>query len=285
VLFQDGALVKPGDVLVRLENAEESASVEAARVDVDDQTRQFERVKALREKDMVSQEEFDTAKGALDAAAARFRASQARLKDRIITAPFEGVLGIRRVSPGTLVSPGTVITTLDDLSVVRVDFSVPEALLAEVALGQSVEARGAAWPDELFQGKVTSIDSRVDTATRAVAVQARIPNADRLLRTGLLLTVELACRPRDSVAVPEQALLAYTDKQFVFVLKDDQTVEQRAVTLGARDAGWAEILGGLKQGERIVVDGAMNLRDGASVSISDSTGVAAPTPPPPSNPK
>jgi membrane fusion protein (multidrug efflux system) len=283
VLFQDGALVKQGDVLVRLKSAEQSAQLEEARISLAEQTRQFDRVKALREKDMVAEQEFDTAQSNLDAANARFQAAQARLKDRVITAPFEGVLGIRRVSPGTLVSPGSVITTLDDLGVVKVDFTVPETLLAELAVGQSIEARGAAWPDERFQGKVASIDSRVDPTTRAVTVQARVPNPDRRLRTGMLLTVELASRPRDAVAVPEKALLAYADKQYVFVLQDDQTVAQRGVKLGEREAGWVEVEDGLKEGDTIVVDGIMDLRDGAHVRVSDSAGgaVEQTTPPPP----
>jgi membrane fusion protein (multidrug efflux system) len=286
VLFQDGALVKQGDVLVRLKSAEQSADLEEARVALEEQTRQFDRVKTLREKDMVAEQEFDTAQSNLDAANARLLAAQARLKDRVITAPFEGVLGIRRVGPGTLVTPGSVITTLDDLGVIKVDFTVPEALLAELAAGQSIEARCAAWPDERFQGKVASIDSRVDPTTRAIAVQARVPNPDRRLRTGMLLTVELAARPRDSVAVPEKALLAYADKQYVFVLQDDQTVAQRGVQLGEREAGWVEVVDGLKQGDTIVVDGIIDLRDGAHVRVSDSAGSAVEqTTPPPPQPK
>ena len=275
VLFQDGAFVKRGDVLVRLESAEESADLEVARADLDQQTRLFDRVQALHEKDMVSQQELDIARSRFETAEARVAAAQARLKDRVITAPFDGVLGIRRISPGTLVSPGSVITTLDDLTAVRIDFTVPESVMAEIAIGQTVEAVGAALPGKRFVGKVTGIDSRVDPTTRAVAIQARVPNPERLLRTGMLLTVDLACRPRDSVAVPEQALLAYADQQYVFVLKDDQTVSQRRVTLGERESGWVEIADGLAEGETIVVDGAMNLRDGARVRVSDSNDEAA----------
>ncbi len=285
VLFQDGALVKPGDILVRLRDAEESAELAEARVAREEQARRFERVKTLREKNMVAEQEFETAESDLDAASARLLAAEARMQDRVITAPFEGVLGIRQVSPGTLVSPGSTITTLDDLSVVKIDFTVPETLLAELATGQSLEARCAAWPDERFRGKVTSIDSRVDPATRAVAIQARVPNPDRRLRAGMLLTVELECRPRDAAAVPEKALLAYADKQYVFVVQDDQTVSQRAVRLGEREAGWVEIEDGLEAGEMIVVDGTMNLRDGARVSVPGPPGGAGATPPPSSQPE
>jgi len=270
VLFGNGAFAEPGDVLVELEHAEESAALEEARIDLAEQERQFERVTALRERELVSQEDLDLALGHLDAAKARAAAAQARLRDRIITAPFAGVLGIRRVSPGTLVSPGDVITTLDDLSVVKVDFTVSEALLAEVAVGQSIEGRAAPWPGERFGGKVTGIDSRVDPTTRAVAIQARVPNPEGKLRAGMLLTIELTCCPREALGVPERALLSYADKQYVYVVRSDQTVEQREVKLGARDIGWVEVVDGLSRDDTIVVDGLLNLRDGARVRVESS---------------
>jgi membrane fusion protein, multidrug efflux system len=272
VLFTDGALVQRGDVLVELENAEESAALDEAKAAYEEKKRQFDRVKALYDQDMVAEQDRESAQSNLDAANARLQAAQARFQDRIITAPFDGVLGIRQVSPGTLVSPGSPITTLDDLSVIKIEFTVPETFLSEIALGQSVEARSAAWPDRLFKGKVSSIDSRVNPATRAVTVQARIPNPDGGLRSGMLLTVDLSCRPRDAVAVPEKALLAYADRQYVFVVNEDQTVAQRGVTLGERSAGWAEIVDGLGVGDVVVVDGVMGLRDGAQVKIVDADG-------------
>jgi membrane fusion protein (multidrug efflux system) len=215
----------------------------------------------------VSQEEMDLAQGDLDAANARALAAEARLGDRIIIAPFAGVLGICRVSPGTLVSPGMLITTLDDLSVVKVDFTVSEALLSEIAVGQTVEGQATAWAGDTFRGRVTGIDSRIDPTTRAVGVQARIPNPERRLRGGMLLTVELTCCPREALGVPERALLSYADKQYVYVVRDDQTVEQREVRLGARDVGWVEVVSGIGAGETIVVDGLLNLRDGASIRV------------------
>jgi len=151
-----------------------------------------------------------------------------------------------------------------------VDFTVPEALLSEVAVGQAIEGRAAPWPEERFGGKVTSIDSRVDRATRAIAMQARIPNPGGKLRSGMLLTLELTCSPREAPGVPEKALLSYADRQYVYVVREDQTVEQREVVLGKRDVGWVEIVEGLSPGETIVVDGLLNLRDGASVSVEQT---------------
>ncbi len=271
VHFNDGAFVRQGDVLVELEHAEESAAFEEARIAVAEQERQFERVETLRRSDLVSQEEFDLARDSLDAAKARAAATEARLNDRVITAPFAGVVGIRRASPGALVSPGSVITTLDDLSVVKVDFSVSESLLSEVAVGQAIEGRATSWPDETFSGKVTSIDSRISSSTRAIAMQARVPNPDGKLRAGMLLTLELTCCPREAPGIPEKALLSYADRQYVYVVREDQTVEQREVVLGKRDVGWVEVIDGLTPGETIVVDGLLNLRDGASVRLEQTT--------------
>lgn len=273
--FEDGASVAPGDTLVELEHDEESAELEEARVGLAEQERHFERVRSLRERNLVSQEEFDLAQGDLGVARARVQAAEARLRNRIITAPFAGVLGIRRVSPGTLVSPGQVITTLDDLSVVKVDFTVPEALLSQIEVGLPVTARSAPWPDRVFRGRVTSIDTRIDPGTRAVAVQARIPNPEGKLRPGMLLAVELICREREALGVPERALLSYADRQYVFVVHNDGSAEQREVELGVRDAGWVEVVNGLEPGEMIVVDGLLGLRDGARVRVE---GAGAPTP-------
>jgi len=273
ILFEDGARVAKGDVLVELEHTEEAAAVEEARIELEDQTREFERVDTLHDANLVSQEEFDLARGDLEAARARLLAARARLDDRIIRAPFAGVLGIRRVSPGTLVSPGDVITTLDDLSTVKIDFTVPEALLSKVAVGQRVQAECAPWPDEIFEGRLTSLDSRVEPTTRAVAAQARIPNPRGRLRTGMLMTVELTCRPREAPSVPERALLSYADRQYVFVVGEDAVARQREVKLGARDVGWVEVVDGLSPGDTVVVDGLLNLRDGARVSL-ESAGAA-----------
>jgi membrane fusion protein (multidrug efflux system) len=272
--FEDGEHVEKGQLLVELDHAEESATVEEARVSFEEEQRQFARVRSLHENDLVSDEELDAARADLEASQARLHAAEARLRNRLIEAPFEGVLGIRRVSPGALVTPGDVITTLDDLRVVKVDFTVPEALLSQVGEGQSIVGRASAWPEERFEGRVTGIDSRVDPTTRAVGMQATIPNRDGLLRSGMLLTIELTCCPRESVSVPERALLSYADRQYVFVVRGGETAEQREVALGARSVGRVEVTGGLAPGDTVVVDGLLSLRDGAQVAVESDGGDA-----------
>ncbi|MBN2053564.1 efflux RND transporter periplasmic adaptor subunit [bacterium] len=267
ILFENSAGVRAGDILVKLDDAEERAEVEEARIDLAEQQRELERIRELRGKKMASQKELEVCQNAVGMAAARLTAAQARLEDRRIAAPFSGTLGIRRISLGALVNPGTVITTLDDLEVIKAEFSIPEIMLAEIAVGQEIEAASAAWPGELFTGVVASIDSRVDPATRAIIVQANIPNPDHRFRPGMLLTVTLICRSRDVAGVREAALTAFADHHFAFIVKRDSTVERRELRIGAREYGWVEILNGVETGEQVVVDGLMDLRDGARVHI------------------
>ncbi len=268
ILFVDGSTVKTGDLLVQLEDAEESADVEEATVNLNEQRRELGRVKELRDKMMVSEQELDTRRSAAEAAQARLAATEARLRDRAIKAPFAGVLGIRRVSLGALVDSGTAITTLDDLDLIKADFTLPETLFSDIAIGQTIEAQSIAWPDGTFTGTVATIDSRVNPSTRAVTVQAHIPNPQHRIRPGMLLIVSLISRLREAVCIPEKALLAYGDKHYAFVIKSDNTVEQREVGLGERAFGWVEIENGLKEGEPIVTDGLMDLKDAMRVRVA-----------------
>jgi membrane fusion protein (multidrug efflux system) len=187
----------------------------------------------------------------------------------VITAPFAGVLGLRQVSPGSLVTPGTPIATLDDISVIKLDFSVPERFLAVLARDQDISARSETYPDRAFEGKVTSVDSRIDPVTRSIAVRAEIPNPDLLLRPGMLMAVQLFREPRDTLAVPEIAILQVGMDSFVFRVTAEETAERVAVELGARRKGEVEIVRGLTAGDRIVTEGAVKLRDGARVSLAE----------------
>lgn len=271
IFFENGATVKKGDMLVQLESTEEQAQLDEARINLAEQKREFARVKSLRDKKVVAEQAFDTQKSAVELAEARLAATQAQLQDRSITAPFPGVLGIRTVSPGALVSPGTVITTLDDLNIIKAEFAIPETFLPDLATGQEIEASSISWPDLKFQGTVSSIDSRIDAVTRAVRVQAKIPNTEMKLRAGMLLTIELIGHPRDEIGIPEKAVLAYAEKQYVFVVNKDLTVTRREIRPGIRNAGVVEILNGLEPGEVIVTEGLMSLRDGAKVKTVDSS--------------
>ena len=179
------------------------------------------------------------------------------------------------MSVGTLISPGDVITTLDDTSVIKLDFSVPEHFLATLREGLAVRASAPAFPGRTFAGKVASIDSRVDMNTRSVTVRALLANEDGALRPGMFLNVSLANDEREALMIPEQALTPEAERQYVFVVSDGKA-ERREVRIGGRSPGSVEVLAGLTAGERVIVEGTQKVRDGAPVRATE---IAAEVPP------
>jgi len=265
VNFEDGDLVEAGAVLVDLSGRVEVAGLEEAAAAFREAEQQYRRQQQLAQQKLIPAGQLDAQRATMDATRARLDATRARLADRVITAPFAGVLGFRQVSPGTLVTPGTTIASLDDISLVKLDFTVPETFLSALRSGQAVVARSAAWPDREFAGEVATIDSRVDPVTRAVTVRATLPNPERLLRPGMLLTVRVFQPEREALVVPEISVVQVARDAHVFRLKDDGTVEQVEVRLGQRHRGEVEVVEGLSAGDRIVVDGTVKLRNGSRV--------------------
>ena len=275
VNFQDGDLVEAGDVLVDLSGRAEVAGLEEAAAAYREAQQQFQRQQQLTAQKLIPASQLDAQRATLEATRARLDATRARLSDRVITAPFAGVLGFRQVSPGTLVTPGTTIASLDDISVIKLDFAVPEAFLSALAVGQTVTARSAAWPGREFTGTVRTIDSRVDPVTRAVTLRAEIPNPERELRPGMLLTLRVFQPERQALVVPEISVIQVAQDAHVFRVKADDTVEQVDVKLGQRRGGEVEVVEGLAAGDRIVVDGTVKLRPGARVVEATTTGADA----------
>lgn len=269
VNFTDGQAVQAGDVLVELTSSQQAAQLKDAQAMARDADRQYQRQQDLVKQGTVSKALFDTAQASRDSNSAKVDAIRAQLSDRVITAPFSGVLGLRRVSPGTLVTPGTVITTLDDVDLIKLDFSVPETLLGALQVGQDVKATTAAWPERSWEGRITSIDSRVDTASRSVLVRAEIRNPERVLRPGMLLSVQVFRAPREVLALPEIALVQVGTDAFVFRIKPDDSVEQVRIVPGARRRGEVEVREGLQAGDRVVLDGTVKLRSGARVAVQE----------------
>jgi membrane fusion protein (multidrug efflux system) len=265
VNFQDGDVVAAGDVLVDLSGRAEVAGLAEAAAAYRESQQQYERQQQLTEQKLIPASQLDTQRAIVESARARLDATRARLSDRVITAPFAGVLGFRQVSPGTLVTPGTTIASLDDVSLIKIDFAVPETYLAALSAGQGITALSAAYPGREFKGQVTSVDSRVDPVSRAVTVRAEVPNPERLLRPGMLLTLRVLQPERQALVVPEISVMQVARSSHVFRLREDGTVEQVVVELGLRRGGEVEVLTGLSAGDRIVVDGAGKLRSGASV--------------------
>ena len=267
VHFTDGAEVEAGTILVTLTNAEELANVSGALASYTEARQQFERTKPLVDQGTLSQAALDAATRAVKEATARLNAARARAGDYVITAPFAGLLGLRNVSPGTLVSPGTEITTLDDITIIKLDFSIPERFISTLRPGQEIVAQAAAYPDIEFRGIVKTINSRVNPVTRAVAVRAEIDNRDRYLRPGMLLTVDLVSNLRQALSVPEKSLILVGGSQFIFIVGDDNTAQRIEVEVGRRYGDRVEILSGLKEGDLIVTSGILRLSPDMVVKI------------------
>jgi membrane fusion protein (multidrug efflux system) len=270
VHFDDGQRVREGDLLVEMTSAEEHALLEEAQARAAEAERQYDRVRSLVQQRSASESLLDERKRDLDTARANLVALESRLADRVVKAPFDGVVGLRNVSRGALVEPGDLITTLDDDSVMKLDFTVPSVFLAQLEPGLKIEARARPYGERVFDGVVRGVDSRIDPVTRSVQVRALLPNPARVLRPGLLMRVELLIDPRDAVVVPEAALLHQGQDHFVLRLVDADgapTVERRQVEIGARKPGVVEIRSGLSAGDQVVTEGQEKARPGQPVRV------------------
>jgi membrane fusion protein (multidrug efflux system) len=271
IQFDEGQYVEAGTVLAELENVEPLSALAAARAGLAESEAQYQRLSQLYKTNVVAQSELAEVTARREADLAAVAAAEQRLAHTVISAPFDGRLGLRRVSAGSLVGPETVITTLDDTGAIKLDFDVPEVFLALLERGLSVSARSAAYPDRVFQGEVTSVDTRIDPVSRTVTVRALLDNDERLLRPGMFLTVSLLRENLDALMIPEQAIVPERSQQFVWLVDEANVVELREVQTGRRRPGQVEILGGLSAGDRVIIEGTQKARAGQPVSILEPT--------------
>ncbi|CAN5591775.1 efflux RND transporter periplasmic adaptor subunit [soil metagenome] len=266
VHFDSGDVVAAGAPLVTLSGQQQAAALTAAQADATEAERMYRRQDELASQQLIARASLDTQRATRDSARARVAQIRADIGDRTLRAPFAGVLGIRQVSPGSLVTPGTAIATLDDIARVFVDFPVPEGQLANLAAGQAVSGRTDAYPQQAFEGVVSTVETRIDPGSRAVTVRADFPNPDRLLRPGMLMQVQLSRPGRQALQVPEIAVVQIGPDSFVYRVQDDGRVEQAPIAVGGRVAGRVEVVSGLQAGDRIVVDGTGKLRPGSRIT-------------------
>ncbi len=267
--FDEGQAVAEGDLLVELDSREIRADLDLAEANLRERRSRYGRLETLAASQVVSEVELEEIAAQLQVAEAQVNSARARLEDTIIRAPFDGAVGLRRASIGGLVQPNTIITTLDDTGVMKLEFSVPEEYLSVIVEGLAIEASGAAWPNRLFHGAVISIDSRIDPMTRSMAVVAELPNDEGDLKPGMFLQVVIGRRREGVVLAAEAALVPRQGRQFVFVVSEGRALE-REVKLGSRTPGRVEIVRGLQAGEEIVTQGVQRLRDGLPVRMVDA---------------
>jgi len=279
VLFRDGQSVAAGAPLVELQAGEEDAGIIQARAAVEQARRDLERWETLAERGIAPRVTADDARTAFETASAGLRAAQARRGDRVIRAPFAGVLGLSTVTAGTLVNPGAVIATLDDISVIRVDFPVPERYISSLSPGTSIVARSDAFPGQEFVGRIAQLDTRVDPQTRAVTARAEFANPGGRIRPGMAMRVSIEQGQRQAASVPESAVQYEAASAFVYriVPQGDASMAQRVtVETGAVEGGFVEILSGVDLNDRVVGSGLNRIQPGAPVTVARADAPARP---------
>lgn len=275
VLFTDGQRVAAGAPLVELQAREEDAGIIEARAQVAQAQRQFDRYKTLADRGIAPRVTVEDAETALATAQASLTAAQARRGDRLIRAPFAGVLGLSSVTAGTLVNPGGVITTLDDIDVVRVDFPVPERYLGVLRSGTPIRATIDAYDGEAFGGRIALIDTRINEQTRAVTARAEIPNPGARIRPGMAVRVAVQQGQRMAPGAPEAAVQYEGEGAFVYRIAGGErgsTAQRVEVETGSVEGGYVEILSGLNVGDRIVGSGLNRIQPGAPVRLAGQGG-------------
>ncbi len=271
--IEEGGRVEQGQVLARIADEEWIAITQQSQATLSLQELKLKRAVELRDKKVVSQQEYDETQAALDQARASLALARARLDKTVIRAPFSGILGLRRVSPGDYLQAGQELVNLEAIDPLKVDFSVPERFAAELRSGQVVNVRINAFPNETFAGEVFAINPRIEEATRSFLLRARITNPDGRLRPGMFADAELVLTVRnDALWIPEQAIVPVGEQQFVYRVAGGK-VQRLVVQSGLRKAGQVEIIQGLAVGDVVVNEGQQKLQDGADVAP-----VSAPVP-------
>jgi membrane fusion protein (multidrug efflux system) len=263
--FGEGSAVRKGDVLFTLDDAIPAAELKDAEASLALSQRNFERARELFSRRFGTERTLDEARAALDSDSAKVELARARLGKTRIAAPFAGIVGLRRVSVGDYITIGQDLVNLEDLNPIKADFRVPERYLPALAPGQTLRVTVDAFPGRVFTGEVAALDPMIDPEGRSIAVRARLPNPDGVLRPGLFARVNLVLHRRaQALTIPETAVVPRGEERFVYRIDGDRAVLTR-VDLGERRAGRVEVTAGLNAGDEVVTAGHLRLRDGARV--------------------
>ena len=266
ILFKDGDTVPAGAPLFRLDMELARADLAEAQARLSLAEANYDRTQTLRKSGNVAQSTYDASRTELEVARTAVDSAQVRLAKLTVTAPFSGTVGFRSVSLGAYVTAGTALVQLDKVDVLQVSFSVPELEQARIAIGQTVEVLADALPNERFTAVIVAIDPSVDINGRALKVRAQLDNAAQKLRPGLLTRITVKGTPRQSVLVPESAIVQRGEAVFVFTVADNTATEVRVKT-GKRLSGRVEIVSGIAAGDVVVTAGNSSLRNGAAVEV------------------
>jgi len=289
ILFQAGANVKAGTPLLQLFDGPEQGDLASFKAQATMAQLSLERARQLAARQFGPQATVDQAQSAFDQANAGIAKTQAIISQKLVRAPFDGELGVRKVEVGQYLTAGTQIVSLTDLSVLYANFTIPEKDSGQLKVGQIVRIKVDAYPGQTFEGKITTIEPQISTDTRNIRVQATIANPERILKPGMFATTTVVLPDKPPViTIPETAVdyTLYGDSIFLITEKkeDDGKTSLSAtrsfVQTGNRIEGRAEILKGLKPGDRVVAVGQLKLQSGSAVTISTDPAPPIPAQPP-----
>jgi len=280
IAFEPGTMVQAGDLLVQQDIAAETAQLRSAEATVALTKITLERARKLLAQKTSSQSEYDNADAQHKQAVAQADNMRALIAKKTIRAPFAGVLGIRLVNLGQILSAGDAIVSLQALDPIFVNFSLPQQQLARIRTGLAVRVKTDALPDQVIEGTITAINPQVETATRNIMVQATVKNTRHRLRPGMFVSVTVVLPEQNSVlAIPATAVLNAPYSDSVFIVEDDKNdkntpparvVRQQFVQLGVRRGDFAAVIAGLKEGETVVSTGVFKLRNGQAVAVDNT---------------
>lgn len=270
--FEDGQRVAKGDPLFTIEATVLEAEVNEARANAEQSEAAYNRAKELIADKLISATDFDTARADYNVGIARLLSSEARLSKAVIRSPFDGTAGLRRINIGDYATIGQIMVDVVRLDPLRVDFSAPETLLAQLQPGLKIDVSVGAYRDEIFEGVITAIAPQIEVSGRSVTIRARLPNKELKLRPGLFAQVSVTLKVKpNALMVPEQAIWPIGQNKTVFVVEDGKAV-QKTVTLGQRQDAMVEVVSGLAAGDEIVTAGQLKIFDGADVkTVADSS--------------
>ena len=274
IQFQSGTAVEQGELLLQLDDSVDQAALEALRAERRLAEIKFKRAEDLLKRKVISRSEYDEARANFDAATARVKQQEAAIRRKAIRAPFSGQLGIRRINIGEYVEPGQPIVLLQAMDPIFVDYTLPERYLPRLATGQEVRLRIDAYPDKVFDGMITALESGVDTGTRTIKLRAKLNNPEGHLQPGMFAKVKtLAPEKMTVLTVPRTAISYNTYGDFVYLIekndKGQSVVKRQQVQTGEAREGRVAITSGLQTGQQVVRAGLIKLRDGAPVQINN----------------
>ncbi|HDZ8879907.1 TPA: efflux RND transporter periplasmic adaptor subunit [Aeromonas dhakensis] len=265
IAVRSGQQVKQGDVLIALDAGKQQAELAEQSASVRDETRKLRDMRRLVARGAITTSELEGQEATVAQAQARADAAKYELSLRTLLAPFDGSVSLIDLSEGALVNSGDTLLHLDELAKLRLDLAVPERYLSLLRPGMAVTATSSAWPDQSFRGVLETLDSRVSNDTQNIKARVIIPNPDGQLRPGMLLNVELSLPPQKMTLIPTQSVEYAGEQRFVYRLEPNGRVKRVPVVLGDTHGEEVWVTEGLKVGDRIVVEGLVNLRDGVSV--------------------